>query len=199
MTMKSLNEYLTESRKTYAFRIKVAGPLAEDFAEKVKTRLGKYGCEKFEKAGTSPIQASSIEFPNLTNVEVTVFETECCYPVTAPEIAVLVSEATGMTESCFKVRNVTDPYESQPQTTEITPSGKAFLNDANYSEAPKVKAKDYFGDDFNKSFLRDLASQSKKNKKEQGQGEYKLSKNKDDKAGSTSAFSKIDNPSPVKG
>jgi len=186
MTMKSLNEYLTESRKTYAFRIKVAGPLAEDFAEKVKTRLGKYGCEKFEKTGSSPIQSSSIEFPTLSNVEITVFETECCYPVTPQEIAVTVSEATGMTESCFKVRNVNDPYESQPQTTTIEPSGKAFLNDANYTEAPKVKSKDYFGDEFNKSFLKDLAAQSKKNKKEQGQGEYKMAKTKTDNAGNTS-------------
>ena len=76
---------------------------------------------------------------------------------------------------------------------------KAFLNDPNYSEAPKVKSKDYFGDDFNKTFLRDLAAESKKSKKDKGQGEYKLSKNKEDKAGSASPISKVDNPSPVKG
>jgi hypothetical protein len=197
--MKSLKEYLTESQKTYAFRIKVAGPLPEDFASKVKNKLDKWSCSKFEKSGGSPIQPSSIEFPNLTNVEVSVFEAECCYPVTPQEISAMIRETTGMTESCFKVRNANDPYEDQATDLNIEKSGKAFLNDPNYSEAPKVKVKDYFGDDFNKSFLRDLASESKKSKKDKGQGEYKLSKTKEDKAGSTSALSKVNNPNPVKG
>jgi len=53
----------------------------------------------------------------------------------------------------------------------------------------KVKHKDYFGDDFNKSFLKDLAKEAKQRKKELGHDKLKADvyqdtpKLKQDKAG----------------
>ena len=66
------------------------------------------------------------------------------------------------------------------------PSGKSVLNDPTYKDSDKVKAKDYFGDDFNTSFLKDLQKVSKERVKET---EYKMEKpKKQDKAGAKSAM-----------
>lgn len=185
--MKTLKDYLTESKKVYSFRIKVAGPLAEHFVEKAKSSLGKYDCIKFDKSSESPIAKTALEFPELENIEVTVFEAECNYPVTPQEIAMMIKNSTGINETHLRVRNVNEPFEfDQSLIAATSKKSTALLADSEYKEAEKFKTKDYFGDDFNKSFLRDLDKTSKERKKTQG--EYKMPKHKEDKAGSKSAI-----------
>jgi hypothetical protein len=63
-----------------------------------------------------------------------------------------------------------------------------LLTDSNIGD-PKIKGKDYFGDDFNRGFLKDLEKSAKQRKKDQdGPTEYKLPKAKTDKAGLKSAM-----------
>ena len=184
--MKSFKEYLTESKKTYSFRIKVAGEIPESFEDKLHASLSRYGCQGVKKVGNSPIQKQVKDFPDLENMEVTVFENTCEYPVTPQEISVAIKNNLAMEYSHFRVRNVNDPYEAQESSAMDEPSGKSVLNDPNYKDSEKVKAKDYFGDDFNKSFLKDLTKASKERVKET---EYKAEKpQKQDKAGAKSAI-----------
>ena len=186
MSMKSLQEYLTESKKTYSFRIKVAGDIPEGFEDKVHASLHRYGCQGVKKVGNTPIQKQVKDFPDLENMEVTVFENTCEYPVTPQEISVAIKNNTGMEYSNFRVRNVNDPYEAQEVSAMDEPSGKSVLNDPTYKDSDKVRAKDYFGDDFNTSFLKDLQKVSKERVKET---EYKMEKpKKQDKAGAKSAM-----------
>lgn len=182
--MKSLKEYLTESAKTYNFRIKVAGEIPEGFEERVHASLQKYGCEGVKKVANTPIQKQVKDFPELENVEVSVFENTCTYPVTPQEISMAIKSNVGLDFSHFRVRNVNDPYELDQMTAMDEPSGESKLNDPQYKDAEKVKSKDYFGDDFNRSFLKDLQKASKERMKE---AEYKMAKTKEDKTGTKSA------------
>jgi hypothetical protein len=181
--MKSFQEYLTESKKTYPFRIKVAGELPEGFAKKVKEYLGYCKASLIEKSKT-PIQTQALDFPDLNNVEVHVFEVVCEYPTTAPQIIERIKCL--VPESHLRVRNGGEPAEAEHAGFELEGSGEAILEEPEYDD--KVKAKDYFGDDFNKSFLKDLSKQSKERAKEEGKGEYKLPKAKQDKVGVKSAI-----------
>jgi len=192
--MKTFKEYLAESKKVYDFKIKVAGELPEKFQENLKEKLGRCGVKTFEKVTTTPIQALPLDFPDHPNCEVTIFEVICEYPVTSPEIANDI-KTMGIPESCFRVRGSNEPTESEQVLAAVEPSGKALLDDAQYKEADKVKVKDYFGDDFNKGFLKDLEKTSKAIKKDKGIGEYKLPKTKT--AGSSSPMTKINNPDPA--
>jgi hypothetical protein len=71
----------------------------------------------------------------------------------------------------------------------VEPTGEALLDENDLDAAnTKIKHKDYFGDEFNKGFLKDLSKTAKQQKKENGQGEYKLPKAKTDKAGAKSAM-----------
>lgn len=80
--MKSFNEYLTESKKTYKFKIRAAGELPEGFVDKLETALNKYEIVNFSKGTTTPITERPLDFPRLTNCEVTTFEVELGYPTT---------------------------------------------------------------------------------------------------------------------
>lgn len=176
--MKSFREYLTESKKVYNFKIKVAGDLPEKFQEDLKTRLGRCGVITLEKVGTTPIQKVPLDFPTHENMEVTIFEVVCEYPVTAPEISVDVKEL-GIREECFRVRGSGEPSEVDQLGLD---------EDQKEIKEVKIKHKDYFGQDFNKGFLKDLEKSAKERKKESGQGEYKLPKAKEDKTGAKSAL-----------
>jgi hypothetical protein len=173
--MKNFKEYLTESQKTYAFKIKVAGQVPEKFTETLKNKLGKYGCSKFEQTGSTPIQSSALDFPNLSNIEVTVFEMECAYPTTSPEILEIIKNSTPVCETHLRVRNLReeDLFDMDLSMAEENKKSQALLNDDQYKEAPKIKSKDYFGTEFNKSFLKDLQKTAKQRKKAAGQKDLK--------------------------
>jgi len=83
----------------------------------------------------------------------------------------------------------------------MEPSGESLLTDSTYKEAAKIKHKDYFGDDFNKGFLKDLQKASKERTKDGFNAEIKIAKHKTDKAGSVSPVGSTKaakgNPDPV--
>lgn len=184
--MKTFKEYLAESKKVYPFKIKVAGELPEGFEAKLKQQLECCGVTTFENQGSTPIQKFPMDFPEMTNSEVTVFEVVCAYPITAPELVNHV-KSLGLSETCFRVRNSGDAVEIEQATASMEPSGEALLNDSQYKEATNAKHKEYFGNEFNNSFLKDLAKAAKERKKSGTNSEYKLPKAKENKAGTASA------------
>lgn len=187
--MKTFKEYLVETKKVYSFKIKVAGDLPENFEDNIKTKFERCKVLTFEKAGTTPVQKLPLDFPNLTNREVHIFNVIFEYPITSPEIAEEI-KASGVDEACFRVRNSGEPTEIEQETMGEILNPDGLLTDSEYKEQgpSKVKHKDYFGADFNKSFLKDLEKASKTDKKEKGQTEYKMPKTKVDKAGTKSAL-----------
>ncbi len=191
--MKTFKEYLAENTKSYPFRLKIAGDVPKNFIEDLKDCIGKANPTIVEKSST-PIQSVPLDFPELTYLPVTTFEVVCEYPITAPELQEHIKWF--VPESHFRVRNGGDAEELDHNTADMEPSGKAVLEEP-YND--KVKHKDYFGDDFNKGFLKDLQKASKQRTKDGFNTEYKISKQKADKAGSVSPMSKTDNPDPRKG
>ena len=186
--MKTFKEYLVENKKIYSFKIKVAGDVPEKFQEALKSRLDSCKVMTFEKIMTTPIQKLPLDFPGKENMQVTVFEVICEYPTTPPEIATHV-KAMGIDEDCFRVRNSGEPTEADQVLLDNEPSGEAMLDEQDMDKnVGKIKHKDYFGDDFNKGFLKDLDKAAKTRKKDGVQTEYKLPKAKTDKVGAKSAL-----------
>jgi len=186
--MKTFKEYLTENKKIYSFKIKVAGDLPEDFLENLKSRVDKKSCIKLEEIDKKPASELPMEFPEMPEAEIHVIEMVCEYPMTSPE---LVNEihAMGLEPASFRVRNSLEPSEAEQATVGEITNPDGLLNDPGYSETgpSKIKHKDYFGDEFNRDFLKSLAKQAKEKIKEgTGAQEYKLPKTKQDKAGVSS-------------
>ena len=80
--MKSFTEFLIESKKTYPFKIGVAGELPEGFVDAMETALKKYDVINMSAGKKTPIQERPLDFPQLENTEVTYFEVELTYPTT---------------------------------------------------------------------------------------------------------------------
>jgi hypothetical protein len=188
--MKTFREYLSESKKVYSFKVKVAGDLPENFQENLKKSLEKYQIITLEKM-TTPVQESPVDFPEQSNKEVNIFDLVVEYPITAPEIANFIKEMQ-ISEECFRVRNSAEPTETDGRI--VADEAGALLDDPYYTEQAEIKPKDYFGDDFNKSFLKELAKTAKDRKKELGHDKAKPNvlgeapKVKTDKAGAKSAI-----------
>lgn len=113
--MKSFAEYLTESKKTYEFKIGIAGELPEDCINKMETALQKFGVVKLSDGKKTPIQERPLDFPQLENLEVTYFETETTYPTTVQVLQEYIGSFCGVPQSHIIVRNANEPQELYQQ------------------------------------------------------------------------------------
>lgn len=182
--MKTFRQYLSESKKVYNFKIKVAGNLPENFIKDLKNRMDRCKIVSLDETSTTPVQSLPIDFPELKNMDVHIIEFISEYPITAPEITSELLNM-GLISENFRVRGSNEPSEmdqvllDQIVGQEIKPA----------SDTNKVKHKDYFGDDFNKDFLKELAKTAKERKKEgEGLTEYSLPLAKKEKTGTASAI-----------
>lgn len=119
--MKQFKEYLTESEKTYKFFVRVAGELPEGFADRLETNLQKYGLKNLSAGKKTPIQEKPLDFPQLQNMEVTHYETEVSYPVTAHVLERYLVDNCAIDHSKIIVRGEFDPIEMQQQPMDEAP------------------------------------------------------------------------------
>jgi hypothetical protein len=109
--MKKFAEFLTESKKTYEFKIGVAGECPDDCMQKLETALNKYRVLKLSTGKKTPIQERPLDFPQLQNMEVTYFEAEVEYPTTSQVLQEYLGHCCGIDQGHIIVRNMNDPRE----------------------------------------------------------------------------------------
>ena len=78
--MSTFTQYLTEAAKSYDYKVKVAGALPEGFASRMETALQKFELAKMSAGKKTPIQSVPLDFPALSNEEVTIFDVTTNYP-----------------------------------------------------------------------------------------------------------------------
>ncbi len=110
--MKNFSEYLTESKKTYDFKIGVAGDYATECKEKLETALGKFGVLNVTDGKRVPISKRPLDFPQLENLDVTYFETEVTYPTTPQVLQEYLGKCCNIPQSNIIVR---DPLAAQEE------------------------------------------------------------------------------------
>jgi hypothetical protein len=116
--MKSFSEILTESKKTYPFKIGVAGEVPEGFEAHLKTMLEKFKVSSMSSASTKPIQERPLDFPNLQNIEVRYYDVEVHYPTTPQVLAEYISTCSMINASHVVVRNPNEPLEAYQEAKE---------------------------------------------------------------------------------
>lgn len=180
-------DYLSESVKTYDFKIKIAGDLPEGFDKAMKDCLMKYDCASISKGKRTPIQESPLDFPDMKNTHVTMFDVSCRYPATTQVIAEYLSDKLKIARGGIRVRSAKEDQEQTDNleaVSRIGTSTEAILNKP-YEDAPKEKKLD---------FLKDLGKISHKGEQYKGVNDSLLAKSspeeklaeKDDNIGTTS-------------
>ena len=119
--MRSFTTVLTESKKTYEFKIGVAGPLPEGFEDTLETILKKYGASNLTSGKKTPIQERPLDFPQLQNMEVTYFELGVEYPTTPQVLQAYIGNCCNIDQAYVIVRNLGDPREEYQETKDDAP------------------------------------------------------------------------------
>ena len=153
-TMKSFKEYLTESKKIYEFKVKIAGDLPDGFENDVKLGLDKFDVQSISKPKRTPIQESPIDFPNVKFSEISVFDVVLNYPTTSQVVKEALAQAIRVNESKILVRTLGEEAEATMNGQFMAaPDGKGALLGTDYEASNN---QDLVGDKHVMSFLKDL-------------------------------------------
>jgi hypothetical protein len=167
--MKTFKEYLQEGLQTkkYPFRVKVAGMFTAEQEDKLKSMLDRYKVDSFKKVGTTPIQELPLDFPQVKNCEVSIYEVTLDYPTTQHELTEYIGAGLGVNKSHLAIRSPTEPSEEY-QHQDPKREG-ALLNDPDYKESPNAQFEDYYGDKYNTGFVKELNDILKLQRKARGE------------------------------
>lgn len=168
--MKSFTEYLTESKKQYDFRIKIAGDMTAEKEDTMKRLLGRFTNENtltgFKKSKT-PIQAVPLDFPQVKNCEVNIYEITLDFPTTQFELTEYLAAELGIGKQYLVVRRPGEASEEY-QTPAEEREG-ALLLDPDYKESPNAQFENFYGDKYNIGFVKELNDILKLQRKERGE------------------------------
>jgi hypothetical protein len=168
--MKSFTAYLTESKKQYDFRIKIAGDMTSEQEDTMKRLLGRFTNENtltgFKKSKT-PIQAVPLDFPQVKNCEVNIYEVTLDFPTTPFELTEYLAAELGIGKQNLVVRRPGEPSEEYQMPVEKREG--ALLLDPDYKEAGSPQFEDYYGDKYNTGFVKELNDILKLQRKERGE------------------------------
>jgi len=169
--MKSFKQHLTESTKKYDFRIKIAGDFSADKENSMKQLLSRYTIANEVvnlKKSMTPIQSVPLDFPQVKNCEVSIYEVTLDYPTTQFELTEYLSTELGVNKQNLVVRRPNEPSEEY-QHVEANPRTGALLDDPTYAEAGSPQFEDYYGDKYNSGFVKELNDILKLQRKERGE------------------------------
>ena len=156
--MSTFQHYLTESVKSYDYKIKVAGQIDKDFTSKMETALGKFEVAKMSAGKKTPIQTMPLDFPALSNEEVTIFEVTTNYPASPREMKEYLGAYLNVPQTHIVVRKPGEPSEEYQEQMQVAEKSeyKNKLQDIEMSDAPKVNAEDFHSTKANMSLLKEL-------------------------------------------
>jgi hypothetical protein len=165
--MKTFKEYLAENKKCYPFKVKIACDVTTEQENQMRCLLDRYQLSNFKKTGKTPIQEFPLDFPKIQNSEVSIYEINLNYPTTAYELTEYLSANLNISKECMAVKNPFDPYEEYQQVKEKRED--SLLLDSTYSESPNAEFKDYYGDEYNSQFLKELSDVLKLQREERNE------------------------------
>jgi hypothetical protein len=143
--MKTFQHYLTESQKTYDYRIKVVGEVNDGFFSDLEKKLSQFDIVKMSKPKTTPILTTLKDFPDERNQAITSVDVTFRYPAIEPQIQQL-AQIMGMNPSLVRMIDLRYDDSMNREIEAINSENKDLLTDTDYpannSEQNELK-KDY--------------------------------------------------------
>jgi hypothetical protein len=124
--MKSFKEYLVESKKIYAFKIKIAGDCPKDCAAQIKEALAEFDVSSVSGKST-PITAQVSGFPDHKNISVQIFDVVTDYPATSKQVRDRIAEVLKIKHSDLNVQNEKEQEEERINHQHDEPTGVAVV------------------------------------------------------------------------
>lgn len=161
--MSTFTQYLSESAKSYDYKIKIAGVLEDGFASKMETALKKFDVTNMSAGKKTPIMTMPLDFPQLSNEEVTIFDVTTNYPVSVRELKEYLGTYMNLPQTHIVVRKPGEPTEQYQDEMQVAKKSEYMnkLQDIEYKDAPKVKGEDFHSTQANMSLLKELLKDRK--------------------------------------
>ncbi len=193
--MSTFKQYLTESVKSYDYKIKIAGEPKDIDTNKLETALEKFELAKMSAGKKTPIQTMPLDFPQLSNESVTIWDVTTNYPATSRELQEYLSTYMNIPQTHIVVRKPNEPTEEYQEQMQVASQSeyKNKLQDIEMSDAPKVNAEEFHSTKANMSLLKELLKDREVNKDQPKEKENATTK--EDEA-AMSPLSKASNPHP---
>jgi len=193
--MSTFTKYLAEASKSYDYKIKVAGTLADDFASKLESALAKFEVANMSAGKKTPIMTLPLDFPALSNEEVTIYDVTTNYPASSNVMKEYLSDILRVPATHMVVRKPGEPTEQYQDDMQVAKKSEYQnkLLDLEMKDAPKVNAEDFHSTKANMGLLKELLKDREVNKDAPKEKENAMSKEEESKS---SPFSKSTNPHP---
>jgi len=196
--MSTFKDYLTESAKSYDYKIKVAGTLADDFASKLESALAKFEVANMSAGKKTPIMTLPLDFPALSNEQVTIFDVTTNYPASQRVMHEYLSDILRVPATHIVVRKPGEPteeYQDQMQVAKNSEYQNKLL-DIEMKDSPKVNAEDFHSTKANMGLLKELLKDREVNKDHPKEKENSMSK---EEQGTPSPLSNVTKAHPIEG
>ena len=180
--MSTFKDYLTEAVKSYDYKIKVAGDLDKDFASKLESALAKFEVSKMSAGKKTPIMTLPLDFPALSNEQVTIFDVTTNYPEAPRVMHEYLSDILRVPATHIVVRKPGEPTEQYQTDMDMAKKSdyRTKLQDIEYSEHAKIKPEDFHSKEANMSLLKELLK-DRADSKDQPKEKSNIMPNEDDK------------------
>jgi hypothetical protein len=143
--MKNFKEYLSESQKTYNYRIKLVGDLQPGFVKALEEKLKQFEPVKIGTVKTTPVQSRPADFPAFENDRVSHFDCEFRYPAIDAQIRQL-AQLLGFDPNRVLMQTVSYADSIADENVRVADENKDLLTDTDYPAADqeqKALSKDY--------------------------------------------------------
>ena len=197
--MSTFAKYLTESTKTYEYKVKIAGDIEKDFATRLETACKKFEVTKLSAGKKTPIQSLPLDFPALSNESVTIFDVTTNYPSAVREMQEYLADYMNISPAMIVVRKPDEPTEQYQDDMQVAKKSEYVnkLRDIEYKDAPKVNAEDFHSSKANMSLLKELLKDREKTEFIKTEKTQEAQSKED--APTDSPLTKVNNPHPSKG
>lgn len=118
--MNTIANILTESHKTYPWKIGIAGPMPEGCEDKLRRCMDKWTVAEWKKGSKTPIQERPLDFPQLENIDVQYWDAEVRYPTTRDAVQEYIAMCCDVPASHIIVRHPEEPQELYQEKKEET-------------------------------------------------------------------------------
>jgi len=196
--MSTFTQYLAESTKSYDYKIKIVGTSKDIDKNALETALQKFDLANMSAGKTTPIMTQPLDFPMLSNEQVTIFDVTTNYPTTSREMKEYLSDIMRIPATHIVVRKPGEPTEQYQADMQIKSEYRNKLHDIEYKDAPKVNAEDLHSTKANMSLLKELLKDREAHalNMEVGKDNKTQEVQSNEEQGTPSPLSKASNPHP---
>ena len=181
--MSTFQDYLTESTKSYDYKIKIAGEPKDIDKNALETALQKFDLASMSAGKSTPIMTLPLDFPRLSNEQVTIFDVTTNYPESPRVMHEYLSDLLRIPMTHIVVKKPGEPSEEYQDEMQVAKKSEyaTKLQDIEMKDAPKVNPDEHTGTTYNMGLLKELLKDREVNKDAPKEKENAMSKEEESK------------------